>query len=546
MPTVTGSTWCVSPSGGGFSGCTGTNTSSIQTAINAAALANGNLTHEVVIQAGQTFTNSGKWSLPKKNGANPAGTGWIIVRTSNLAGIAVQKQRIIQATHAAAMPKLSSTGATYLMENDPGAHHYRFIGIEFIKTATYGGGIVIWNGSDPGVFANIPTDIIIDRCIVRHVGDVVKLTLFQVIRGAVIDSVLLLTTPNSGDSNAIWYTNSPGPMKIWNNELLSSGETVFFGAGEYIPNYRAEDVEVRRNLIRGGTGKNLLEWKSGLRVWLAGNIFQDDNGAGQAASLMLTPRPDEGPTTDFTDDILVEYNFFRRVKTPFTWSGRDPDSIHPEVTSTRIAYRQNYANPVDRIQNSWNLGFLGGNGADQTTFDHNTVLNPGGSFWLEFLTFGTPSAPNYAETNFICSNNIAYKDVASLFNEGTYLGTQALAYNIPVGRVFSKNVLVGAVATYTGTDLSQNYFPGSVTLNTDGSLPGGSPYLNAGTDGTDIGANLAYPSEVQNAAGWYSVYSTIRGIGRFGNGVNDFYAYTGQWPVGGTPPAGPSNLRVVP
>jgi len=260
MPTVNGSTFTVNAGG------------NVQNAINNAAAADGNLTHEVVIQAGATFNTN--LTLPAKNGPNPNGTGWIIVRTSNLAGIAVQKQRIIQATHASAMPKIQTT-ATYGVESAPTAHHFRFIGIEFIRTGggAAGVGILIWNAA---VGNSAPTDIIIDRSVIRQTVDTNKSVVLQGTRVALIDSVVINATRNAGDSNAVWVLDGPGPVKITNNYLEGGGEIMFMGSADYISNQRYQDVEVRRNLLRGnGTTaqKNMIEWKGGLRIWVAANIF---------------------------------------------------------------------------------------------------------------------------------------------------------------------------------------------------------------------------------------------------------------------------------
>ena len=76
LPAVTGSTFPVNAGG------------SIQTAINAAAGANPNLNHEVVVQAGTPFT--GALTIPTR----AAGTGWIIIRSSALASLPAAGTRV--------------------------------------------------------------------------------------------------------------------------------------------------------------------------------------------------------------------------------------------------------------------------------------------------------------------------------------------------------------------------------------------------------------------------------------------------------------------
>src|SRR5262249_30078266 len=84
----------------------------------------------IVLAAGVTY--SGNFSLPNKT----AGSGWITIRTSNLAGISSENVRITPAQHAQAMPKLMSPNSASALETQAGAHHYRVIGVElgFVET----------------------------------------------------------------------------------------------------------------------------------------------------------------------------------------------------------------------------------------------------------------------------------------------------------------------------------------------------------------------------------------------------------------------------
>lgn len=506
IPTVTGSTFTVNAGG------------SIQTAINNAAAANDSLTHEIVIQAGATFNEN--LTLPNKGTGT---TGWIIVRTSNLAGIAAQKKRIIQATHASAMPKIQMT-AQVGMDSNANTNHFRFIGIEFIQVGGTAGltGIRIWGGSGSHTLAQTPNDVIFDRCIVRNTGIVRKLVAIETGAGvAVIDSVVKLSPNEDGDSNALWIFDGLGPTKIVNNELQGNGETVFFGAAGY-SNTIPQNIEFRRNLIHpaantGAAGKNVIEWKQGLRCWLAGNIFENSNVAwvnGQRTDCVMSPQ-DEGlfGSLAVVNDIIWEYNFFRNVRAAFSMGGQGFGQTGQHLQ--RVAVRHNFLDGVRVTGPSTGDVLSTSNQTDQVTLDHNTSRNVDGAAATNFGTSG--------ETLWIFRNNITEGDIESLNGPFTQ-GTAALNRDYTNPRVFSRNVLAGASATYTGTDLSDNFFPASVSLNADGSLPVGSPYINQATDGTNIGADFT------------TLYGIPNGIGRFNTGANDFYAYTGQWPTAGGDP----------
>src|SRR5438445_4096692 len=78
----------------------------------------------VTLQAGATFT--GPFTLP----AN-AGTSWIIVRSAapdtSLPAAGVR----IDPSYAPVLPKIVSPGPAPALQTAPGAHHFRFIGVEF-------------------------------------------------------------------------------------------------------------------------------------------------------------------------------------------------------------------------------------------------------------------------------------------------------------------------------------------------------------------------------------------------------------------------------
>lgn len=116
------------------------------------------------------------------------------------------------------------------------------------------------------------------------------------------------------DAQAISGINGPGPFKILNNYLEASGENILFGgAAPAIPGLVPSDIEIRQNHFykpwswRVGdpsyagehwTVKNLLEFKTGTRVWVDGNILENswaDLPIGQSGyAILLTIRTENG------------------------------------------------------------------------------------------------------------------------------------------------------------------------------------------------------------------------------------------------------------
>ncbi|PYR75831.1 MAG: hypothetical protein DMF87_19555 [Acidobacteria bacterium] len=103
-------------------------------------------------------TYEGPFHLKAKDGDD-----WIVITTS---GELPKPGRHIQPSHAAAMPKLISAG-DFLVSTDPGAHHYRFVGIEFAPKAGSFVTTLIQFGDKETSADAVPHHLIVDRCYVH-------------------------------------------------------------------------------------------------------------------------------------------------------------------------------------------------------------------------------------------------------------------------------------------------------------------------------------------------------------------------------------------
>lgn len=191
-------------------------------------------------------THRGRFTLPNKPRA-----GWIIVRTTVPdAGFPPTGTRVTP-SHAPLTPRLVASSGS-VITSAPGAHHYRFIGIEISATP----GTFLYNlslpGSPDGSEAGFPHDIIFDRSHLH--GDPVKGTRRGIALNsrttAVIDSHPADFKEVGADSEAICGWNGPGPFKIISNYLEGAGENVMFGGadpsiGDLVPS----DIEIRRNHV---------------------------------------------------------------------------------------------------------------------------------------------------------------------------------------------------------------------------------------------------------------------------------------------------------
>src|SRR6266545_3541824 len=113
----------------------------------------------ILLQAGATF--SGSFTLPAKSGS-----GWIIVRTSAPDSSLPPGGTRITPAYAGVLPKIVASSSAAALQTDPGAHHYRFTGIEFTVasglTINYG---VVQLGDDS--ISQAPYSLVFDRVYVH-------------------------------------------------------------------------------------------------------------------------------------------------------------------------------------------------------------------------------------------------------------------------------------------------------------------------------------------------------------------------------------------
>jgi Right handed beta helix region len=463
-----------------------------------AALDKAQLGDTIVLEAGATWT--GPFKLPNK----PAGSGWIYVVSNRLSNLPPPGTRVSPA-NAASMPKILAPNGGSALVTEANSHHFRFVGIEF---APVSGSKLVYQvvtiGNKDTSPATLPSYIVFDRCYVH--GDPAESRRGIEMDGAyvaVVDSYISHFQQEGIDSQGLWAYNTTGPLQIRNNYIEAATENVLFGgadarAAELVP----ADIEVSNNHLfkqlslmpsKKYPMKNLLEFKAAQRVAVTGNTFENNPAHAQSGfAILITPRNQNGNAPwSVTSDIAITGNTLINVGSGFNIAGLD--NFHQTGLTERILLRNNL------------VGVTGLNGADGRAFqflaaggdytvDHNTVINTA-------LPPATPaSALTLAEAkrsminNFVFTNNLSTRTRYGFFGSGVGEGTPALNKYF-TNWTFSKNVLIdGPAAQYP----AGNFFPTGVAavrfLNYAGgnyALAADSPYKNAGTDGTDIGASGA-------------------------------------------------------
>src|SRR5215475_9411403 len=454
----------------------------------------------IKLQAGETFT--GNFQLPNKNGSD-----WIVIRSSAAdADLAPPGTRVTPAK-SALMPKLITPNSEPALDTIGPAHHYRFVGIEFGVAP----GTDIYNiisfGGDQTTLAQTPNNLIIDRCYIHgnDSGNVRRGVMINSASTAIIDSYISDIHEIGADAQAICGWNGPGPFKIVNNYLESSGENVMFGgAPPSIPNVIASDIEFRLNLVskplswkkghpayagRQWSVKNLFEIKNGQRMLVDQDIFENNWIESQVGiAILFTPRSEDGVAPWATAaDVTFTNNILRHSGGGFNIVGPDGGTSQP---SQRILIKNNLFYDIDGARWGAPEGPADGRfaqivgGPFNITFDHNTIFQSGSIIVAD----GEPSP------GFVFRNNIMTHNEYGVMGSGWGSGVSALNHYFP-GAIFQKNVIVGVPQGISYP--ADNFTPASLSQVGFVDLAGGdfrlaptSPYRKARTDGKDVGCDF--------------------------------------------------------
>lgn len=459
-----------------------------------AALDKARLGDKIVLAAGATF--KGNFKLPNKT----SGTGWIYVVSSHLSSLPPPGTRVGPA-NALNMPKIVTPNIMSAMTTVANSHHFRFVGVEFAPAAgvteTYS--LVRIGNSDTSP-ATLPHHIVFDRCYVHGIANTNNQRGIEMDGAyvAVVDSYVSNFQQIDTDNQALFAFNTTGPLQIRNNYLEASSENVLLGgadsrAATLVPT----SIEIRDNYFYKPLSliptrypmKNLLEFKAARRVLVTGNTFENNPQKSQNGfAVVITPRNQNGAASwTVISDIAIVDNRFINVGCGFNIAGHD--NIHTTLTTARILIRDNIVG-VSGLNGADGRAFMFVAGGSDYTITHNTIINT--ALPPAHLVSDLAMAQSVPKvSNFVFINNLSTPTSYGFFGSGVGEGTRALNANF-TNWTFSKNVLVGKGA---GGYPAGNFFPSSVGAVGFANFAGGnyalaasSPYNNAGTDGSDIGA----------------------------------------------------------
>ena len=459
----------------------------------------------ITLEAGATFV--GPFTLPRKHG-----DGWVTIRTCAPDPSLPPPDVRVDPSYAGVMPKLEA-GSRAVIVTAPGAHHYRFVGIEIRPKPRASLVNLVDLGTGEPTAELVPSHLIFDRCYLH--GDAETGTRRGIAMNsrhtAVVNSYLADFKAIGADSQAIAGWAGAGPFKIDNNYLEAAGENLLFGGGDpVIRDLTPSDIEIRGNHVskplRWKVGdpafarvpwavKNLFELKNARRVLVEGNLFEHNWAHAQAGfAIVFTVRNEDGGAPwSAVQDVTFVNNIVRRAGAGVNILGRDNN--HPSQPTERLLIANNLFDEIDGAR--WGgpgTLFQILDGTAHLTIEHNTAFQQGAIIVAE----GRPHA------DFVYRNNLTPHNAAGIAGTGTGAGAATLSTYFP-GSIVAGNVIAGGRASVHPPD---NFFPVSLEMvgfvNRAGGnyrLTAASRYRRVGTDGRDPGVDLdALTTAVHGAA----------------------------------------------
>lgn len=484
---------------------------------------------EIVLQADASYI--GNFRLPKKSGDN-----WIVIRTSNLNGIPQEGRRVNPAEHSASMPKIISPNTMPAISTESGAHHYRFVGIEITTQHsntkfTHSNVVALHDPDSQDSMEKVPHHIIFDRSYIHGTltGNVRRGVAMNGAHVAIIDSYLSDFHEIGADTQAIAGWLGPGPYKISNNYLEAAGENIMFGGGDpKIPDLVPSDIEITGNYFfkplswkegdasYGGihwTVKNLFELKNARRVIIDGNLFENNWADAQigTAILLKSANQDGKCAWCVTEHVTFSNNVVKNSDHGLTINAAEGNPLPKKVNSVTIK-NVLFDNVGGRL-------FQIFNGVDNVRIEHVTGLSD--------YSILMPGDTGVSNENFVFVNNIVKRGQYGIVGGGE--GKNVLDRKF-APYTYNNNLVI--VDDYSNIDQLNSIYPegtsfakledvGFIDLeNGNYGLSSSSPFKNAASDGTGLGADMEALNEVIESATGKAALIQNNDVGAFASGTN--------------------------
>jgi len=458
---------------------------SFQAALNAAQYGD-----TIILQAGATYT--GGFVLPAKTGS-----GEIVIKSSRASEL--QDGERVSPKQSALFAKLQTTNVEPVLKTAAGAHHYRFIGVEFsTRTAAVKTYDLVRLGEtrhEQKTLDSVPHDLVIDRCYIHgfDTQDVQRGISLNSAETTVSNSYISNIHGVGYDTQAVAGWNGPGPFHIINNYLEGAGENVLFGGADPAsPDFIPSNIEIRRNYVfkplswkvgdPGYAGyhwtvKNLLELKNARNVVIDGNVFENNWTDGQSGiPILFTVRNQEGSAPwSILENVTFINNIVKQAEGALNLLGSDNEK--PSQRCSGLLIENNLFLDIHGP-------FLTLNGYNKVTLLHNTHFQTGNIMIL----YGTPVQQLTYRDNLTIRGATGY----GVFGDSVGEGVVAVRKFAP-DATLKNNVLALADPSLYPKD---NYFPPSIErvgfmnfAKGDYRLAASSAYKRAASNGQAVGCD---------------------------------------------------------
>ena len=423
----------------------------------------------IVLEAGAVY--EGTFTLPVKSGSD-----FITIQSSRVSDLP-EGVRVSPSQSALFAKVQSSTNGEPIVKTKPGAHHYKFVGIEFSttdeKVKVYD---LIRLGDDrsQSTLQSVPHHLIIDRSYIHgfKTQEVQRAIALNSADTSITNSYISEIHGRGYDTQAICGWNGPGPFEIVNNYLEAAGENVMFGgSAAVIQNLVPTGITVKNNYFFKPLSwyakdpsyagihwsvKNLFELKNARNVVVDGNIFENNWTDAQAGrAIVFTPRPSDSGRWAVIEDVQFTNNIVRNVGSGMLILGADEPPAPTETRLRRVRVANNLFENINGAQFGSNGFFLTViNKTEDVTIEHNTAIQTGNIIAADY-------APN---TGFIYRNNITRHNEYGIFGSGRGVGNTSIAQYFP-GSIITGNVMAKEANAPSNAESlypSGNFFPQSM------------------------------------------------------------------------------------
>ncbi|MGI8495459.1 MAG: hypothetical protein ACR2L1_09135 [Pyrinomonadaceae bacterium] len=395
----------------------------------------------ILLQAGATFR--GNFNLPTKSGAD-----FIIVRTSAAESqIPAADARLDPAKYAGVLPKLVSPNSEPVLSAYNGAHHFRFVGIEFGATKNGVGNIVKLGTTEEKRVEDLPHHIEFDRVYVhgdpvagQRRGIAANGKYIRIVNSYFSD---LKKEGDEAQAIAVWATD--GPVEIINNYLEGSAENILFGGGASVLKLVPTDCVVRGNHLNKPLEwrstnldvKNFFEIKNGRRIKVDNNLMTNNWAKAQdGTGVLFSTRADNGAAT-IIEDIEFTNNIVRGTGNGISVYGAEGSGGH------RLTIRNNFFEDINGQKWGGAGFFMKSSAWDGLVIENNTIINSG----------DIAHAYDAPTRGFVFRGNIIFQNEYGIKGDGTPSGQATIDKFFPNGEVSGNVIIGGDAAQYRGKNL---------------------------------------------------------------------------------------------